>query len=536
MGSSQSHILPVDQDQAKAILADVRQKHGANVLLMSVKDQNMPGKLSLSGPATPELEKELTDILKADKNNTSVIQESDKYDTMYDVTWRNTSLTTGHSTFSLAKSYFPRGTLLVKILDLLAKHGWTLSASPNFGGVESRNERGNVTSCLDWPVFVFYKDKGSSMYDPSHLFLAVKDSNMPGKLCAAGPVGALEASMASKLQEFAPDVLSEKDSYDEDYDVVWRNTSITSGMAAMSFAKAYFPKGNVNVGLLERAYAHGWRVLACPNFGGAGDSWPCYILRMLKDSSEPAPDLIVGAIKDSNIPGKLCLSGKDATAVAQKVADALKACAGNQDVTLEKDSYDDDHDAVVRNVNITTGMAAFSLKLPYFPRCDSMMAMLNAMQADGYTMVGCPNFGGMHASWPTFIWEKSPHPSIPMFMAVKDDNIPGKLNLGGGGIGADATLASELLEVLKALCGPEVVQQRDDYDSTFDLSFKNTRITTGHSAFTFTKAYYPHGYVVEAVLAILYSHGWEAVGGPNFGDDGNTWPCIVFKKITSFIE
>ena len=47
------------------------------------------------------------------------------------------------------------------------------------------------------------------------------------------------------------DVKSEKDSYDDDYDVVWRNTSITSGASMMSFAKAYFPKGQTNIKLME---------------------------------------------------------------------------------------------------------------------------------------------------------------------------------------------------------------------------------------------------------------------------------------------
>ena len=34
-------------------------------------------------------------------------------------------------------------------------------AAPNFGGVESRDKDGNVTSCVDWPVMVFYKDAAS---------------------------------------------------------------------------------------------------------------------------------------------------------------------------------------------------------------------------------------------------------------------------------------------------------------------------------------------------------------------------------------
>merc|ERR1719346_487590 len=110
---------------------------------------------------------------------------------MWDYAWHHTEITTGHSTFSLQKAYFPKGNIVVAMLNLIASYGWGLAATPNFGGVEARDDKGRPTSCVDWPVFVFYKEPEST-FSSEHLFFAVKDSNVPGKLCAAGPVGDLE--------------------------------------------------------------------------------------------------------------------------------------------------------------------------------------------------------------------------------------------------------------------------------------------------------------------------------------------------------
>jgi hypothetical protein len=511
----------------------LRSKNGSDVLIVVIKDQNIPGKLCISGPMEPAQAEEITQLLKSDGKNTKVTQRKDEYDQMYDYVWRDTSLTSGHQMFSLTKSYFPRGKLFVQLLDLLAGMGWGLACAPNFGGVESRDDKGNVTSCVDWPVLVFYKDV-ESPYNQSHLMFAVKDSNVPGKLCAAGPVGALEADMTSKLGPLMKDVKSEKDKYDEDYDVVWRNTSITTGMQAFSLSKAYFPKGKVNIAALDCAYSAGWRLVAAPNFGGKGDSWPCYIFRQLKDQgSQPAPELLFGSIKDSNHPGKLCFSGRSADEVTSAVVAALQKVPDNGDVKNEKDSYDEDHDAVVRNCKATTGIAAFTLKLPYFPRSDSMTAFLDATSAKGFQIVCCPNFGGMLDSWPTFVFEKRDTPVQPSaFLAVKDDNIPGKLCIGGSTVGADATLAADMLEVLQGLCGEKVEQKADDYDKSYSFAYKNTKLTSGFAMFTRAKPYFPHGYVVEAILQVMYKHGWRAAGGPNFGDNGNTWPGIIFEPIS----
>jgi methionine-rich copper-binding protein CopC len=406
----------------------MRKKYSSgNVLIMSIKDQNVPGKLCLSGAVDENLTSAITQVLKSDSKNVSAVMEKDKYDLMWETVWRETRLTTGHTAFSFEKSYFPRGKIIVKLLDTIAGFGWGLTACPNMGGVESRDDKGNVTSTVDWPVFIFYKE-AQSEFTNEHLLLAVKDSNIPGKLCAAGPVGDLEARMAQALQKIKTGVESKKDDYDGDFDVVWRNTSITSGHQTFSFAKSYFPLGKTNVTILETAYAAGWRAVAAPNFGGWGDSWPSYVFRKLKSPSTP-PALLFASIKDSNLPGKLCISGSSADGVTDAMCGALTKIEGNSDVKSEKDEYDQDHDCVARNVHITTGIQMFSFRCKYYPRGDSMKTVLNTWQGEGFQVVACPNFGGMTDSWPTFVLEKRASVPAQMFLAIKDDNIPGKVAL-----------------------------------------------------------------------------------------------------------
>merc|ERR1719291_582963 len=88
------------------------------------------------------------------------------------------------------------------------------------------------------------------------------------------------------------------------------------------------------------------------------------------------------------------------------------------------------------------------------------------MRSKGYSTVGCPNFGGMLDSWPSWIFEEDANATEPLFLAVKDDNIPGKVDLGwGSDVHEDATLAPDLLSALQSLCGPTVEQLQDDYDN-----------------------------------------------------------------------
>lgn len=517
----------IASEKIEGAVGGLRQKYGSELLIMAIKDQNVPGKLCIAGNLDQALIDAITKCLQSDAKNDKVVCEKDKYDHMWSYVWRNTSLTSGHSTFSFAKSYFPRGKIFVKLMDTIASFGWGVTACPNMGGVESRDDKGNVTSCVDWPVFIFYKET-SSQYTGEHLLFAVKDSNVPGKLCAAGPVGGLEAKMTRALNELKEkkDVKSEKDEYDVDYDVVWRNTSITSGHQTFSFAKSYFPLGQTNVKLLECAYEDGWRAVCAPNFGGQGDSWPCYVFRKLKAAAS-APELLFASIKDSNLPGKLCMSGKSADRMVDAMCGALAKVPDNGGVKSEKDEYDQDHDNVCRDVHITTGMQAFSFRVAYFPRGDSMKTLLNTWQSEGFQVVACPNFGGMKDSWPTFVLEQRGQVPSQMFLAVKDDNIPGKVALVGDGA---ADVAAELLEVFKTLCGDDVIQQVDDYDQSYPVAFRNTKLTTGHATLTWSKPYWPHGYVMEMMLQVLLRKGWKAQGGPNFGDDGNTWPGIILSK------
>merc|ERR1719330_2136646 len=126
-------------------------------MILAIKDQNQPGKICLSG-GNPEqgLIDAVTALFKQEMSE-EVALESDRYDAMWDFTWRNTTITSGHSMFTLAKSYFPKGKILVKLLDTIANFGWGLHAAPNFGGVENRDDN----NIVDWPVFVFYREPES---------------------------------------------------------------------------------------------------------------------------------------------------------------------------------------------------------------------------------------------------------------------------------------------------------------------------------------------------------------------------------------
>ena len=51
-----------------------------------------------------------------------------------------------------------------------------------------------------------------------------------------------------------------------------------------------------------------------------------------------------------------------------------------------------------------------------------------------------------------------------------------------------------------ALCslnGQHVAMTKDDYDATFDLCFKNTKVTSGKAFMSFSKPFFPYGSIVE---------------------------------------
>jgi len=236
------------------------------------------------------------------------------------------------------------------------------------------------------------------------------------------------------------------------------------------------------------------------------------------------PELLFGSIKDSNITGKLCLAGPSAEQMCDALCGALAKLPGNEKVRSEKDDYDTDYDAVCRDVAITSGHATFSSMKSYFPRCDSMMAVLNTLAEENFQVVACPG----HA---TFIWEKRPCVPIQGYLAVKDENIPGKLCIGGAGMASDPRLGIDLLEVLTTMCGDKVEQAEDDYDRSFDLAYRNTALSSGRATFTWAKPHWPHGHVLQMILQVLYRHGWVVEGGPNFGHNGDQWPGMVLRKV-----
>lgn len=531
----QGALSKMDESMVDTFMDGFRQKHGCDVMLLAMKDQNNPGKLCLSGHISKELTEAISGVIKTDPENAELKMKKDKYDGAYTQVWRHANLTTGHSAMSLQKNYFPKGTLWVKLLDTIAQHGWSLSAAPNFGGVESRDDKGNVVSTVDWPVFVFYKDKHAHRYTNDHLLLAVKDANIPGKLCAAGDVGDLGPLVADALNALegktSDPVECKKDKYDDDFDLVWRNTKITTGAQAMSLTKSYFPRGHVVLTVLEKVYSRGWRLIACPNFGGRGDSWPAFVFRKLKNTKETPPQLVIAALKDSNKPGKLCLAGTGdaARSLAEPLIAALRGVKKNESVCSDSDSYDKDFDVYLHNVNITTGHQAFSLKVPYFPRADSMGCLLKTFSEHGFLNVGCPNFGGMLDSWPVFILEQTGQRlPTPIFWAIKDDNIPGKINFLGQ---LPASFPTQLLAALQALNGENVALTKDKYDANYDYCFKHTFSTSGNGFGTMTKPFFPHGCVIEAVCSLLLQHGWQVCAGPNFGDDGGSWPSFVCQPV-----
>jgi len=511
-------------------MQEMRQQlpYGFHNLILGIKDQNSVGKVYITGPGAAD-QPLLDSVGRAlAQSNTGVrfSRVMSDYDVMWDAAWHNTRLTSGMAAFSFAKPYFPKGKIVVGLLDALAEHGWVPTAGPNFGGPISDK------ASVDWPAIVFGKPEG---YTKEALFMAIKDQNVPGKLCVAGPpedVGNLKEPLLARLkQTCGASVSCEFDSYDtaSDWDAVFLNTSLTSGAAAFSFAKPYFPRGKVVIGFIQEAYKLGWRLVAAPNFGGNEVDWPCFIFRKLAKPPSDPPELVMGAVKDQNVPGKLCFAGAGAHEAAAAVQRALNG--KGQSTKLEKDSYDEDFDQVVRDTHMTTGTFTFGLQ--FFPKCGAMMAMLNAMNELGYSLAAAPNFGGLDATWPSFIWEKRNEPVKSAFVAIKDQNVPGKVCIGG--VGQNDELRDALLKGFAGVTVQQVVAAKDSWDSDFDVCFRNTAMTTGSTPFSFQNAWFPYGYPLEMLVTEMARHGYFAVGGPNFGAGKLSWPCLVFEKSEAVI-
>eukprot|EP00438_Fugacium_kawagutii_P024829 Skav205731 [mRNA] locus=scaffold1496:147395:149101:+ [translate_table: standard] len=499
---------------------------GRDFLLMGIKDQNMVGKVYFSGAATadPQLVASLDAVLK--KTRSDVCRGRDEFDHLWDLVWHNTRMTSGYQFMSMKKPFFPIGKHVVELMDILGSHAWVPFASPNYGG-----PMGDKAS-VDWPMIILKKDP-DGLYEKETLFFAVKDQNIPGKLCACGPpevVEQLRTNLTNKLRQASKDVQEGFDDYDtaSEWDIVWRNTSITSGMQAFSMAKPYFPKGKVVLSMLTEVYKLGWELVCCPNFGGNEVDWPCFIFKRLKSQALRESPLVFAAVKDQNVPGKLCLSVTPSHLqdVTNTIAQPLQRVKGNEGLKSEKDEYDADHDQVLRNTSITTGMQAFSFKTAYFPRNDSVLAITRSMGEKGWKLAACPMFGGMGASWPCFVWHYTGKRMQTALVAVKDQNWPGKVCVGG----VEKEVANALLVAFKAMSGPDAESGLDSYDQDFDFAIRNTKMTTGSAMCSMQNSWWPYGFPMEVILGELQRFGWEPAGAPAFGSMKLSWPAVIFQR------
>merc|ERR1719240_2534141 len=84
---------------------------------------------------------------------------------MYDFMYRHTQLTTGNRFFPQwgTPIWFPRGRIVVRMLDVLARNGWVSFDGPNFGGPLGEKVD------FSWPVFMFSRDE-QGIYTTDNLF------------------------------------------------------------------------------------------------------------------------------------------------------------------------------------------------------------------------------------------------------------------------------------------------------------------------------------------------------------------------------
>ena len=100
----------VDHPASAAYIGKTRSNGlGKAFLIVGVKDQNMTGKVYLSGAAAsePQLLESVDTALK--KTNAGVTRASDEHDKLWDVAWHNTKMTSGYQFLSLKQPFFPIG-------------------------------------------------------------------------------------------------------------------------------------------------------------------------------------------------------------------------------------------------------------------------------------------------------------------------------------------------------------------------------------------------------------------------------------------
>merc|ERR1719383_276015 len=506
--------LPVAPDDDAIMIGTWRALKGGEHLLLGIKDQTWCSKVLLCGLEADRVAATLGPVLGTTGSVTPGTVER-----MWDVAWAGTHITSGAGFFLSGCPWFPNGRVLVRIFDAFAQHGWVLADGPTFGGHLSGTVSGVCK--VSWPLFVFRRGLART----ENLVLGIQDQDVPDKLLAAGPsevISNLKKSLTAKLQSITSSVTCEPDSnYESTWDAVWQNADVTTRTCSFGIQSSLFPIGTQVLAILEEVSSYGWRLVSAPSFGGDAVEWPVLVFQRCVG---PTPKLLLAAVKDHTLVGKLCLSGTDADATAQKLKNAFEQLPGHASVELSKDRFDEDWDAVLRNTKMTTGWRKFALDC--FPRNDAVMALLKTTGSLGYSLLACPNFGGVWSSWPCFVFEETGLQTQPAFVAVRDDDYPGKVCVGGAADACEGILSS-----LRALTGPQV--QVEESLSDYDFCLCNTVLTTGRSCMSFQNDLVPYGFMVEVLLGEMASKGWTLVGGPSFGGERSSWPCFVFQRTLS---
>lgn len=459
-------------------------------LLMAIK---VPDEICLSMPSgNEELIVELDAVMK--DNCAAATRQDDIDGTMWDYSWKYTKFTSGYSFFG--KSWLPQGKTIVKVLDVLAKFGWTLTDGPNFGGVDSQ-----VDAC--WPVLIFQRDT-NVFYTNENLFITVDGTSTPGKLYVAGSASIIEELETDFVQENS--LALTKGEPGVSWDALWENIDITTASSFFS-ANSNYPKGRKVHRVLEGIYKFGWRLVGAPNFGGSSANWPCLSFRRLRPTLRTPQQLLLVSVMNRGIFFTGCLAQESVLAIREEI----RCLPGNNDV---KESNDDDWDAVLRQIAMT-GAEDSS------PRGDIMMAMFRSLTSRGLCTVSCINFGTSGAIWPTFVLEKRWGTVEPAFVAILDS----KVCIGG----ADDAIIG-IRDGFKNLIGERVEQGKDSGGSKYDVYFTNTIMTNGKRCpLSGQRSWWPYGYPLEMLLSEFYEAGFIVVGGPNFGSQGEC-PGIVFHR------
>eukprot|EP00438_Fugacium_kawagutii_P029234 Skav229569 [mRNA] locus=scaffold568:667397:667858:+ [translate_table: standard] len=146
----------------------------------------------------------------------------------------------------------------------------------------------------------------------------------------------------------------------------------------------------------------GWKLAACPMFGGKDASWPCFVWHYAGKRMQTA----LVAIKDSGVPQKVCVGG-----IEKEVADALlvafKAMFGPR-AEMGLDSYDQDFDFAIRHAKMTSGPQEHwcSSQDPWWPYAFPIEVILGELQRFGWEPAGGPGFGSMKLQWPAVIFQR----------------------------------------------------------------------------------------------------------------------------------